>query len=166
MHTYAAPERILVMPNHPTAYETDFYAWTQEQARLLDARQFDALDVPHLVEEITSLGKSEQHELYSRLSILLTHLLKLNHAVLERPEDLRRAGRGWRATVTTQRLGVAKILRENPSLRPTIPAELVDAYAVARVEAAAALEMEEATIPETCPWMAAQVLEADFWPGA
>jgi hypothetical protein len=151
------------MPNHPTAYETDFYAWTQEQARLLDARQFDALDIPHLVEEITSLGKSEQRELYSRLSILLTHLLKLHHAALERPEDLRRAGRGWRATVTTQRLGVAKILRENPSLRSTIPAELADAYAVARVEAAAALEMEDATIPETCPWMATQVLDADFW---
>jgi hypothetical protein len=154
------------MPHHPTAYETDFYAWTQEQARLLDARQFDALDIPHLVEEITSLGKSEQRELYSRLSILLTHLLKLHHAALERPEDLRRAGRGWRATVTTQRLGVAKILRENPSLRPTIPAELTDAYAVARVEAAAALELEDATIPETCPWTAPQVLDADFWPAA
>jgi hypothetical protein len=151
------------MPNQPTAYETDFYAWTQEHARLLDARQFDALDIPHLVEEITSLGKSEQCELYSRLSILLTHLLKLRYAVLEHPEDLRRARRGWRATVTTQRLSVAKILRENLSLRPIIPAELTDAYAVARVEAAAALEMEDATMPGTCPWRATQVLDADFW---
>jgi hypothetical protein len=154
------------MPNHPTAYETDFYAWTQEQARLLDARQFDALDIPHLVEEITSLGKSEQRELYSRLSVLLTHLLKLHYAALERPEDLRRARRGWRATVTTQRLSLAKILRENPSLRPIIPAELADAYAVAQVEAAAALEMENATMPGTCPWSATQVLDADFWPTA
>ena len=154
------------MPNHPTAYETDFYAWTQEQARLLDARQFDALDIPHLVEEITSLGKSEQRELYSRLSVLLTHLLKLHYAALERPEALRRARRGWRATVTTQRLGVAKILRENPSLRPIIPAELADAYAVARVEAAAALEMEDTRMPETCPWRATQVLDANFWPEA
>jgi hypothetical protein len=154
------------MPNHPTAYETDFYAWTQEQARLLDARQFDALDIPHLVEEITSLGKSEQRELYSRLSVLLTHLLKLHYTALERPEALRRARRGWRATVTTQRLGVAKILRENPSLRPIIPAELADAYAVARVEAAAALEIEDATMPETCPWKAVQVLDANFWPEA
>jgi hypothetical protein len=43
---------------------------------------------------------------------------------------------------------------------------LADAYAVARVEAAAALEMEEATIPETCPWLATRVLDADFWPDA
>jgi hypothetical protein len=97
------------MPNHPTAYETDFYAWTQEQARLLDARQFDAPDIPHLVEEITSLGKSAQRELYSRLSVLLTHLLKLHYATLE---------------------------------------------------------IEDATMPETCPWRAAQVLDADFWPEA
>jgi hypothetical protein len=26
--------------------------------------------------------------------------------------------------------------------------------------------MEEATIPEICPWTAAQVLDVDFWPGA
>jgi hypothetical protein len=163
---YADSERSLAMPNHPTAYETDFYAWTQDQARLLDARQFDALDVPNLVEEITSLGKSEQRELYNRLSLLLTHLLKLHLAAQRLPQDLSRAGRGWRATVKTQRLGVAKVLRDNPSLRTTVPAELVDAYAVARVEAAAALEMEEAMISESCPWMAAQVLDTDFWPDA
>ncbi|HEY5871393.1 MAG TPA: DUF29 domain-containing protein [Candidatus Tectomicrobia bacterium] len=154
------------MPNHPTAYETDFYAWTQAQAMLLDARQFDALDIPHLVEEITSLGKSEQRELYSRLSILLTHLLKFRWAAQERPEDFRRAGRGWRATVVTQRLSVAKILRENPSLRPIVPAELADAYAVARVDATAALEMEETMMPEACPWTVVQVLDPSFWPNA
>src|SRR5262245_46621292 len=114
---YAALERNLPMPNHPIAYETDFYAWTQEQARLLDARQFDALDVPNLVEEITSLGKSEQRELYHRLSSLLAHLLKLALAAQHSPLDLQRAGRGWRATVKTQRLGVAK----SPACGPPPP---------------------------------------------
>jgi hypothetical protein len=152
------------MPTHPTAYETDFYAWTQEQARLLDARQFDALDIPHLVEEITSLGKSEQRELYHRLRTLVEHLLKLVLAAQYTPQALERAGRGWRTTVKTQRLEVAKVLRTNPSLRPTVPAELADAYAVARLEATAALEIEEATASDTCPWTAAQVLDADFWP--
>src|SRR5262245_33390187 len=165
-HTYAAPERSLAMPNHPTAYQTDSYAWTQEQARLLDARQFDALDVPNLVEEITSLGKSEQRELYHRLSSLLEHLLKLVLAAQHSPQDLQRAGRGWRATVKTQRLGVAKVLRENPSLRTTVPAELAGAYAIARVAAAAALEIEEARVHEISPWPAAQVLAVDFMPAA
>ena len=112
------------------------------------------------------MGKSGQRELYNRLSSLLEHLLKLALAAQHSPQDLQRAGRGWRATVKTQRLGVAKVLRENPSLRTTVPTELADAYAVARVEAAAALEMEEAAIPETCPWLATWVLDADFWPDA
>jgi hypothetical protein len=152
------------MSTNTDLYEQDFYRWTQEQAGLLDARQFDALDIPHLVEEITSLGKSEQRELYTRLSLLLTHLLKLHIAAQCLPHDLSRAGRGWRTTVKTQRLGVAKVLRENPSLLPAVPTELADAYEIARLETAAALEVEEDTVPTGCPWTAAQVLDGDFWP--
>jgi len=154
------------MPTNIGLYDQDFYAWTQEQAARLDARQFDALDIPHLVEEITSLGKSEQRELYTRLSLLLTHLLKLHLAAQVLPQDLERAGRGWHTTVKTQRLGVAKVLRENPSLRRTVPDELADAYAVARIEAAGDLALDETALPETCPWTAAQVLDTDFWPEA
>jgi len=152
------------MGTHAALYDTDFYAWTQEQAALLAARQWDALDIPNLVEEITSLGKSEQRELSHRLSPLLEHLLKLALAAQCFPYDLSRAGRSWRATVKTQRLRVAQVLRDNPSLRPTVPRALADAYEVARVQAAAALDLEEATVPAACPWTPEQVLEADFWP--
>jgi hypothetical protein len=154
------------MRSNTELYGQDFYAWTQEQAARLDARQFDALDLPHLVEEITALGKSEQRELYTRLSGLLTHLLKLHLAAQERPADLQRAGRGWRTTVKTQRLDVAKVLRENPSLRRTVPEELADAYTVARIEAAGDLDLDETALPAACPWTAAQVLDTDFWPEA
>ncbi|MGE3536189.1 MAG: DUF29 domain-containing protein [Candidatus Tectimicrobiota bacterium] len=149
-----------------TLYEEDFYAWTQVQARLLAARQFAALDIPNLVEEITSLGKSEQRELANRLSPLLEHLLKLAMAAQHLPHALQRAGRGWRATVTTQRLRVAQGLRDNPSLRPTVPRTLTDAYAIARVDAAVELHLEEAMLPERCPWTVEQVLDASFWPDA
>ena len=145
-------------------YDQDFYAWTQAQAALLDARHFDALDIPHLVEELTSLGKSEQREIYNRLCGLLTHLLKLHLAAHALPHDLERAGRGWRTTVKTQRLGVTKVLRENPSLRRTVPDELADAYAVARIEAAGDLALDETALPETCPWTPEQVLDDTFWP--
>jgi len=148
----------------PAVYEHDFYAWTQEQARLLDARQFHTLDIPNLVQVITSLGKSEQRELYHCLRTLVEHLLTLALAAQYAPQALQRAERGWRTTVKTQRLEVAKVLRTNPSLRPTVPTELADAYAVARLEATAALEIEEATASDTCPWTATQVLAPDFWP--
>jgi hypothetical protein len=152
------------MRTNAALYEQDFYAWTQAQAALLEGRQFDALDLPHLVEEITSLGKSEQRQLYDRLIVLLTHLLKLHLAAQALPQDLERAGRGWRTTVKTQRLRVQKVLRENPSLKPTVPDDLADAYAVARLEAAGDLALDEAALPQTCPWTPAQVLDEDFWP--
>ena len=152
------------MSTKPALYEQDFYAWTQEQAALLEARQFAALDIPNLVEEITSLGKSEQRELVHRLEPLLEHLVKLTIAAERLPHDLQRARRLWRITVKTQRVKVAQVLRDNPSLRPTVPQAVADAYAVARLEAAAALDLDEATIPETCPWTPDEVLKADFWP--
>jgi hypothetical protein len=152
------------MSPRTTGYAHDFYLWTQEQAALLDAQQFAALDIPHLIEEVLSLGQSEQRELYHRLTRLLEHLLKLSLAARFLPQDLSRAGRGWRNTVKAQRLEIVKVLRANPSLRPMVPAEIADAYAVARLEVDTALPLEEHAIPLVCPWTSAQVLDDAFWP--
>ena len=38
-------------PPPNTLYETDFYAWTQEQARLLRERRWDDLDLETLIGE-------------------------------------------------------------------------------------------------------------------
>ena len=152
------------MPNHPTAYETDFYAWLQDQAVLLAARRFEELDLPHLVEELQLMGNSERGELSNRLSVLLAHLLKLQSAPDRLPYGYDRAQRGWHLTCTEQRLQLGKLLRRNPSLRPSVPEELPDAYAIARLQTALALGIDEAALPPTCPWGATQVLEADFWP--
>jgi Domain of unknown function DUF29 len=40
-------------------YEHDFYAWTQEQAEALRAREWKTLAVENLAEEIESLGRGE-----------------------------------------------------------------------------------------------------------
>lgn len=59
------------MDTHSKLYEQDFYRWTREQAALLEARQFDALDMANLVEEITSLGISQKHALGSHLKRMI-----------------------------------------------------------------------------------------------
>ena len=152
------------MSSDSDLYDTDFYRWTQEQAALLQARQFDALDIPNLVEEITSLGRSERRELGNCLTPLLEHLLKLALAAQHVPHVLQRAGRGWRTTCRTQRLHLARLLRQNPSLRLVVPEELADAYTIARLEAADALGIEEDAVPLACPWTPQQILDAGFWP--
>jgi hypothetical protein len=103
-------------------YDQVFYGWTQEQARLLREGRFAELDVPNVVEEIESLGRSERRELVSRLRVLLAHLLKWRYQ-----DGLR--GRTWQATIEGQRESARALLSENPSPKPQIPDMMVDAYA-------------------------------------
>ena len=56
-----------------TPYETDVIAWAIEQACLLRAGKFATLDIEHIAEEIEDVGKSEQRELASRMTVLLAH---------------------------------------------------------------------------------------------
>ena len=64
------------MSKNSTLYDTDFYAWANEQAALLRAGRLSEADIENVAEEIESMGKSEKRELISRLTILLLHLLK------------------------------------------------------------------------------------------
>src|SRR5713101_6113725 len=152
------------MESNAELYEQDLYAWTQEQAARLREGAWHELDLEHLIEEIEDVGHSQRDALASHLIILLTHLLKLAIAARHRPNDLARASRGWRTTCRTQRRLLAKRLRRNPSLRPTVPEECAEAYEIARDEAATALEVEEASVPLACPWTVEQILNEAFWP--
>ena len=64
-------------------YQSDYAEWARRNADLLRAGDFAALDIPHLLEELDDMGKSEQRELENRLTILLAHLL--NWEYLLRP---------------------------------------------------------------------------------
>jgi hypothetical protein len=149
-----------------TRYETDWYAWVQEQAVLLEQGRFDALDLDHLIEELDLMAGSTRGELYDRLIVLLAHLLKLQVAAAVLPGVYDRAQRGWRLTCAEQRRRLARLLRRNPSLQPTVPEELADAYEVALLQATAALQVDETQLLAQCPWVPEQVLDMDFWPEA
>lgn len=57
-------------------YEQDDSAWAEANADLLRAGQFGQLDIEHLLEELSDMGKSEQRAPESRLCVLLARLLK------------------------------------------------------------------------------------------
>ncbi len=135
-----------------TRYEEDFYAWTQEQATLLKEKRFMELDLEHLVEEIESMGRSEKRELENRLSVLIVHLLKWHYQPAKRT-------RSWALTILEQRKELAKLLRENPSLRPVLREEYPERYDIARIRAARETTLELDTFPENCPWTLEEILE-------
>lgn len=149
------------MPQPTALYADDFYAWTQAQAALLEARQWDALDIPNLVEEVESLGKSQQNALESRLEKLVLHLLKWRY----QPEK-RVLGHSWEDTIREQRRRLQRLLEQNPSLRPTVPSVLAESYAYVRHRTYLQTHLPLTTFPEACPWTATQILSADFWPEA
>jgi hypothetical protein len=64
------------MSTRRSLHDSDFYAWSLEQAALLRAGRIDEADLPAIAEEIESMGKTEKRELVSRLTVLLLHLLK------------------------------------------------------------------------------------------
>lgn len=51
-------------------YETDFYAWTQQQAALMKEGCLADLDLMNVLEEIESLGRKEVSELRSKADSL------------------------------------------------------------------------------------------------
>jgi len=140
-------------------YDTDFYAWTQQQADTLRGGNLAGLDVENLIEEIESMGRSEKRELESRLTLLLVHLLKWVHQANFRSKS-------WQLTIKEQRRQVAKHLRENPSLKSTLPETYAETYAFAVLGAGKETGMDEAAFPAQCPWTFDQAMDDDFWPQA
>ena len=139
-------------------YESDFYAWTQEQASLLRKHQWSELDLLNLIEEIDSLGKQQRQELRNRLSVLIGHLLKWEYQVSSR-------SRSWLATIQVQRLDVSELLEENPSLKPYLECFLQKAYAKGVILAVKETELPSSTFPVECPYSLTEILGDRFYPG-
>ena len=140
-----------------TDYDTDFDAWLQAQVAALRARQWDALDVEHLVEEVEELRKTEQRGVRSQLRLILSHILKWVYQPEKRTDS-------WRSTIANGRVLVQEDLADSPTLARELDTLAAWAYPRARRDAAKETGLPLATFPETCPWVLDQVLDEDFWP--
>lgn len=140
-----------------TAYNQDFYRWTQEQSAILKSGKFSELDIEYLSEEIENMGKSEKRELVHRLSVLLAHLLKWQFQPTYR-------GTSWKLAVTEQREQVIDVLDDNPSLRATLPETLVKSYRYAVLQAAKETGIGQESFPSVCPYSIEQMLQDNYLP--
>lgn len=142
-------------PLHP--YETDFYAWTEEQVNLLKANQWDRLDIANLVEEIETLGRKERQELRNRLGVLLGHLLKWQFQSEKR-------GNGWLSTIREQRIQIRLLLEDSPSLKPYLDEVFLAAYELGLALATRETQLGEQIFPEICPYTLEQAMDSTFLP--
>ncbi len=139
-------------------YDTDFYSWTREQAALLRAGRFQAIDVANIVEEIETLGRSEASALRSSLRLIAVHVLKL----LYQPD---KATNSWRGTIVRERINAERRLKDNPGLRSKLRDIFPQSYADARKIASAETGLPIETFPAAPPFSLEQVRSEAYMPG-
>jgi hypothetical protein len=145
------------MQSRRSLHDSDFYAWSLEQAALLRAGRVGEADLAAIAEEIESMGKTEKRELVSRLTVLLLHLLKWRSQPGGR-------GNSWRLSIANARDEIADLLSDNPSLKSVIDDVTASAYRYARRKAAIETDLAEEEFPPQCPWSFGHAMEAGFWP--
>jgi Domain of unknown function DUF29 len=138
-------------------YETDFYAWTQEQVKLLQAGKWTEIDLVNVIEEIDSLGKQQRQELEDRLGVLLGHLLKWQFQ-----PDMR--SRSWQATIREQRRQIRRHLKQNPSLKPSISEAMEEGYQSGLNLAVIETLLDFEVFPSTCPYSFEEAIDDQFFP--
>jgi Domain of unknown function DUF29 len=149
-----------IRPKAKDLYEEDFYVWTEAQAELLRKRQFDALDLDNLIEEVEGLGDAKKSAVLNNASVILEHLLKLQHSPAQEPRNT------WRASVREHRRRLRRDL--TPRLRQILDAERPTLYGEICDDTAALLRDygEQATadaLPDTCTYTLDQIT-GDWWP--
>ena len=105
-------------------YETDFAAWSKQQAEALRAAarggSNQPLDWENLAEEIEDLGISQRLALRSQIMRIIQHLVKLEYSPSVEPRN------GWRRTIRLARMQAQKRLEDNPSLQRELDGFLED----------------------------------------
>jgi uncharacterized protein DUF29 len=132
-------------------YEQDETAWLEAMAELLAHRRCEELDYLHLSEYLTDMAERDRREVFSRLVVLLTHLLKWQ------------VQRDNRTAIRAQRRELRQLL-ESGTLRNHALAVLADTYAEARRQAADETELPLDRFAEKCAWDLDELLSEDLPP--
>lgn len=92
-------------------YDRDQHLWLEEAIAKLRVKDFQSLDLVHLIEELEIVAGRDRAEIESRLGVLLAHLLK--RLYVQSDYDYR----GWEITIREQRRHLRIALQQSPSLK-------------------------------------------------
>jgi hypothetical protein len=147
------------MENISTLYEQDYFLWLQETYRLLEKGELGQLDIPHLKEEILTLGNEQRHKVVSYLRQLLIHLLLYKYWDTEK--DM--CAKWWQNEIDNFRFELDLLLRSG-TLYNYFLKEIDEMYFKARKQAIRKSDLSPGLFPITCPFSAEQLLDSDFFP--
>ncbi|GCL60813.1 DUF29 domain-containing protein [Microcystis aeruginosa] len=138
-------------------YETDFNLWLEQTVNHLKKGNLQALDLDNLIEEISDMGRNNRREVFSRLKVLLIHLLKWQYQPEKRTNS-------WINTIDDQREQLELILRDSPSLKPYLADIFAECYQKAVRGMVNETNLPKETFLVDCPFSQEQVLNWDYLP--
>ncbi|MBE9229240.1 DUF29 domain-containing protein [Phormidium sp. LEGE 05292] len=140
-----------------TLYETDDYEWLESTIELLKNRQFNALDLENLIEELEDLGSEKRNAVVSLLEQIIRHLLLLQYWTSERERNQN----GWEAEIVSFRIQLKRRLTTN--LRNYLQENLNSIYndALLFVNKKTGYSVE---FPDECPYTLEQLLDLNWYP--
>jgi hypothetical protein len=138
-------------------YNQDFNLWLETTSQLLKQRQFNALDIENLVEEIEGMGKSQKNALKSNLRVVLMHLLKYKY----QPE---KRSNSWLYSIFEHRTRLQDTLEDSPSLKPYLQQVFGKCYQDARKEASLETGLPLSLFPDKSPFTDEETLDSDYLP--
>lgn len=136
----------------PVRYEKDPFAWALQQEAVLREGQADALDWPHLADEIADVARRER----DRLTHVLERLVQ-QQLIWDYGSDAKTQSRA--AAIEHQRRRVSTHLSRFPSLRRHRATELDRAYGFGRIAALRETGLAETAMPETNPYTWQQLMK-------
>lgn len=136
-------------------YDRDYHLWLEKTAELLKTKNFEAIDLDNLIEEIESLGRSEKNKIISSLRLIYHHLLKWKY----QPE---KRSKSWKNTIERERDNIKDYIEDMPSLKNLLQEinSLEKAYRRGRRDAIK--ETGITNLPTDCPFTIEEVLKSEL----
>jgi len=146
-----------VLTNYQQLYETDDLQWLEETIALLKNRQFEALDLDNLIEELEDLGSEKRNAVVSLLDQVIRHLLLLEY---------------WESEVTNNRIhwqgeSYNFRLQLQDKMTKTLYNHLVyklDSIYGRALKAVNIKTQKLVDFPEKCPYSLEELLDIDWLP--
>lgn len=146
-----------VLTNYQQLYETDDLQWLEETIALLKNRQFEALDLDNLIEELEDLGSERKNAVVSLLDQVIRHLLLLEYW----ESEVMNNSIHWQGEIYNFRLQIQDKMTK--MLYNHLVYKLDSIYGRA-LKAVNIKTQKSVDFPEKCPYSLEEFLDIDWLP--
>jgi NTP pyrophosphatase (non-canonical NTP hydrolase) len=146
-----------VIPDLKTLYEIDDSLWLEETIELLKAKNFEALDLDNLIEELEDLGNEKKFRVASFLQQIIRHALLLQFWISEREYNQAH----WQAEIISFQYQLKRYLTTN--LRQYLEQEFEQIY-FESLRYVRQKNDNKVTFPDTCPYSLEELLDPNWLP--